>query len=284
MAGKTVLITGANSGIGFATASELAKRGDEIVMVCRDADRAASALGHIHDVANGPSPSVLLADLSSQDEIHTLVAQIRERFDHIDVLVNNAGACFAHRELTIDGVEKTFATNHLAPFLLTTLLLDKLEQSSHGRIVTVTSEIYAHKLDFDNLQGELSYGFMSAYKRSKLANILFTFELARRLEGTNVTANCVSPGAAKTRFGDNMTGLVGLAPRIMKRLPIFKKPAKAARTVIELAAAPELEGVSGHFLFRGKDKPTKKLTHDLDIAAELWDVSECLTAHSYLPD
>jgi NAD(P)-dependent dehydrogenase (short-subunit alcohol dehydrogenase family) len=125
---------------------------------------------------------------------------------------------------------------------------------------------------------------MSAYKRSKLANILFTFELARRLSGTNVTANCVSPGAAKTRFGDNMTGVVGVAPRIMKRLPIFKTPDKAARAIVELASAPELEGVSGRFFLRGKDKPTEKLTHDVDIAAELWDVSECLTAHAYLPD
>ena len=199
MSGKSVLITGANSGIGFVTARELAKMGARVLMVCRDPVRGAQAQAAVATTATGPAPELLLADLSSQAAIHALGHDLHQRLAAIDVLVNNAGGIFAHREVTADGIERTFATNHLGPFLLTNLLLDLVRTGAGGRIVNVASESYSSKLDFDNLQGEKSYRFLSAYFRSKLENIIFTFDLAKRLHDAGVTVNCVSPGPSRTR-------------------------------------------------------------------------------------
>src|SRR5579859_1049749 len=217
MDGKVVLITGANSGVGFATARQLAELGAVVIMVCRDPGRGSAARNAVAQVATGPEPTLLLADLSSQAAVYALSDEVHARFARIDVLLNNAGAIFARRELTADGIEKTFAVNHLAPFLLTNLLLDLVRASPAGRIVTVASESHSGRLDFDNLQGERRYSFLAAYNRSKLGNILFTYELARRLAGTGVTANCLSPGPTMTRFGDEMRGLPALFPLLMKR-------------------------------------------------------------------
>jgi NAD(P)-dependent dehydrogenase (short-subunit alcohol dehydrogenase family) len=184
MHGKIVLVTGANSGVGFAAAAELAAAGAEIAMVCRDRRRGEEAHARIADIARGATPQLLIADLSSQAEIRGLALEIGARFDHIDVLLNNAGGVFARRELTLDGVERTFATNHLAPFLLTNLLLDWVCAAPAGRVVTVATEVYGKNLAFDNLQGEQHYQFFKVYQQSKLANILFAFELARRLRPT----------------------------------------------------------------------------------------------------
>jgi len=170
---KTILITGASSGIGFAAARHLAADGVAVIMVSRDPARGAAARDRVVRVATGPKPVFLAADLSSQQAVRTLAAELHARFTSIDVLVNNAGAGFRRRELTVDHIERTFATNHLAAFLLTELLLDLLVASPAGRVVTTTSEVHSGRLDFDNLQGELRYSFLSAYKRSKLANILF---------------------------------------------------------------------------------------------------------------
>ena len=247
------MITGANSGVGFAAAQQLAGRGAQIVMVCRDRARGEHAQSELAAAATGAPPQLLLADLSAQSEIRSLAEEMASRHPCIDVLVNNAGGVFDHRELSVDGIEKTFATNHLAPFLLTHLLLAQLIAAPAGRVVTVSSEAYSRRLDFANLQGERRYSFLSAYSRSKLANVLFTRELARRLEHSGVTANAVSPGPAKTRFGDNMRGTVGVFPKVMKRMPFFASPARAARTIVYAAASPELEGVSGRFYLRGKE-------------------------------
>jgi NAD(P)-dependent dehydrogenase (short-subunit alcohol dehydrogenase family) len=278
MDGKVVLITGASSGIGFAAARRLAEVGGEVVMICRDPSRGDAARNDVARVATGPAPTLLLADLTSQESIRSLAMGIHSNMGRIDVLVNNAGAVFARRELTIDGIEKTLAVNYLAPFLLTHLLLDLLNEAPAGRVVTVASETHSDKLDFGNLQGEKEYNFLSAYNRSKLADILFTYELARRLEGTAVTANCLSPGPTKTRFGDNLSGLPRLFPILMKRIPfLFVDPAKGARTLTYVASSPQLTGVSGKFFLRGRERLTKPVTYDPKIAAELWSVSERLT-------
>jgi NAD(P)-dependent dehydrogenase (short-subunit alcohol dehydrogenase family) len=285
MDGNVVLITGANSGIGFATARAIAEAGATVVMICRDAARGAAARDEIAKVATGPTPILLLADLSSQAAIRALAAEVRARFPRIDVLINNAGAIFARRELTVDGIEQTFAVNHLAPFLLTNLLLDQVQAAPAGRIVTVSSEIHSGKLDFDNLQGERHYSFFKAYQISKTANILFTYELARRLEGTGITANCLSPGPTRTGFGDNLRGLPRLMPLLMKRIPVlFVSPDQGARMPVYLATSPEVAGVSGRFFFKGRERWTKPITYDAEVAAQLWSLSErlCAGTESYL--
>jgi NAD(P)-dependent dehydrogenase (short-subunit alcohol dehydrogenase family) len=276
MHGRVVLVTGANSGVGFAVSAELAAAGAAIKMVCRDRRRGEQAQALVAQVASGPEPELLIADLSSQAEIRALAQEVRARVDRIDVLLNNAGGVFAKRELSVDGIELTLATNHLAPFLLTNLLLDLVRAAPAARVVTVATEVYGKRLDFANLQGERHYQFFKAYQRSKLANILFAFELARRLEGTGATSNAVSPGPTRTRFGDNMGGVAGLFPKIMKRLPIFGSPEDGARTLVYAAAAPELVGITGRFFFKSREIQTKPVTRDQDVAAHLWSVSEQL--------
>ena len=271
MKGKTVLITGANSGIGFATATALAGMGARILLVCRDARRGADAQAAVADVATEIAPKLLLADLSSLHDVRALADEVRRNFPRIDVLINNAAGMFSERGLTIDGIERTFAVNHLAPFLLTNLLIDLLKASSPARIINVAAESPLGKLDFGNLQGEKRYGFLSAYFRSKLANVIFSKELARRLEGSGVAANSMSPGPTRTRFGDNMTGLPALFPLIMKRM--FPGPEAGARTLIYLASSPEVEGVSGRFYFRQRARQTKPVTLDREVAARLWQIS-----------
>jgi NAD(P)-dependent dehydrogenase (short-subunit alcohol dehydrogenase family) len=278
MTPKTVIITGASSGIGLVAARALAAQGAGLVLVCRSPVRAEVARREVAAMATGPAPMVLIADLASQASIRALAAEIRAKVPRPDVLVNNAGAIFARRELTDDGIERTFAVNHLAPFLLTNLLLDRLKAAPAGRVVTVASEAYPSRLEFDNLQGEKRYHFLLAYMRSKLANILFSHELARRMAGSSVTANSLSPGPSQTRFGDDLTGAASLFPKIMKRIPgLFAPAEKGARDVIRLASAPEMEGVSGRFYLHGKDRRSKPVTYDSTIAARLWWLSEGLT-------
>jgi NAD(P)-dependent dehydrogenase (short-subunit alcohol dehydrogenase family) len=271
MHGKTVLITGANSGIGFVTARELAKMGARILMVCRDTERGAEARAEVAQVATGAAPELLLADMSSQQAIRALAEDIRQHFPKIDVLINNAAGVFAARALTVDGIETTFATNHLGPFLLTNLVIDVVKAGAGGRIINVATEVYPSKLDFANLDGEKSYGFLSAYFRSKLANIIFSLDLARRLKGSGVTVNCMSPGPTRTRFGDNMSGLAGLFPRFAKKL--FPGPETGARTLIYLASSPEVADISGRFFLRERARRTKPVTSDAEVAARLWRVS-----------
>jgi NAD(P)-dependent dehydrogenase (short-subunit alcohol dehydrogenase family) len=271
MRGKTVLITGANSGIGFVTARELARTGARVLMVCRDNERGANARAAAAQAATGAAPELLLADMSSLQAIRALADDVCQRFSTIDVLINNAAAIFAERGLTADGIERTFATNHLGPFLLANLVIDLIRAGTGARIVNVATEVYPSKLDFDNLEGENSYGFLSAYFRSKLANIIFSLELARRLKDSGVSVNCMSPGPTSTRFGDNMSGLAGLFPRLLKKL--FPSAAVGARTLIYLASSPEVEGILGRFFLRQQARPTKPVTSDPEVAARLWRVS-----------
>lgn len=284
MKGKTVLITGGSSGIGFETARQLAAMGDHIIMVCRDPDRGSAARAQIAESAQGATPDLVLADLSSQASIRAAADQIRSQYGRIDVLINNAGAVFAQRELTVDGIERTFAVNHLAPFLLTRLLFDLVVSAGAGRIITVSSEIHSGSIDFENLQGERHYNFLAAYYQSKLENILFTYELARRTASAGVTVNALSPGPTRTRFGDNLRGLPALFPLFMKRIPfLFAAPSRGARTSAYLASSPEVASISGRFFMNEREMRTKPISYDLDAARRLWEISEDMTGGAWKP-
>jgi NAD(P)-dependent dehydrogenase (short-subunit alcohol dehydrogenase family) len=278
MHGKTVLITGASSGIGLATAYALADSGADLVLLCRDARRGAAAHDRIvRTLSSGNVPRLVVADLESQKQIRRAAEDIQSRYGHLDVLVNNAGNVFSKRDLTEDGIERTFALNHLAPFLLTNLLLGLVEAAPQGRIVNVSSEIHAGKLDWDNLQSEKHHQFFKAYQATKTENILFTNELARRVAGTPVTVNAVSPGPSRTGFGKDLTGPWTLFPKIMKAMPMFHSAGKGSRVVVYAAAEPALGTVSGQFFMNSKSRKSKPITHSHEAAARLWRLSEQLT-------
>ncbi len=278
MRDKIVVITGASGGLGLETARQLAEQGAQIILVCRDPVRGATAQREVARAATGKTPILCLADVSSQASVRALAQDLSESNPHIDVLINNAGGIFDRRGLTVDGIEKTLATNYLAPFLLTHLLLPRLEATPAGRIVNVVSALHGVSADvLDNLQGEVKYNFMLAYKVSKFALIAFTYELARRLQGTGVSVNCVEPGPTRTGFGDGLTGLSRLFPLIMKRLPLFRPVAVGARTVVHVASSSLLEGVTGTYFVKCKPAPAKPITRDVQIRAALWDRSVKLT-------
>jgi retinol dehydrogenase-14 len=273
---KIVVITGANAGIGFATALGLAKQGATIVLICRNVERGNIALQAVAEVA-AATPRLFIADLSSQASIRELSANLHERLPRIDVLINNVGAAFAKRELTVDGIEKTFALNHLAPFLLTNLVLDLIRRSSAGRIVNLTAGMPGSPPNYlDNLQGEKSYGQFAAYRSSKIGNKLFTYELARRLEGTGITVNCVHPGPVRTEFTQKAGGFLSVMAKILR--PIMKSPQAGARTPIYLATSPEVAGITGGYFVNCKQKRTSAITYDRAIAAKHWEISERLTS------
>jgi NAD(P)-dependent dehydrogenase (short-subunit alcohol dehydrogenase family) len=277
ISGKTVLITGATSGLGLATAMLLAERGAEVVMVGPDRTRSNFMRTEVAKCAAGNAPILFLADLSSQAEIHRLADRLRGCFSRIDVLINNAAAVFAEREVTPDGLEKTFAVNHLAPFALTHLVLDLLRAAPAGRNLTASSEFHSGELDFSNLKGQRQYNWLGAYKRSKLCNILFTYELSRRLAGSTITANCFSPGPTLTRLGDNLRGLPAAVPWLLKRIPsLLAFSEGAARTPLYLASSPDLDGVSGRFFRQCRETGTKQITYDNSVAIRLWNMSQAL--------
>jgi retinol dehydrogenase 14 len=269
-----VVITGANAGIGFATAIGLAGQGASVVLICRNAERGEIALNAVAEVAATP-PVLFVADLSSQVEIRDLSTRLHAQLPRIDVLINNVGAAFARKEYTAEGIEKTFALNHLAPFLLTNLVLDLIRQSSAGRIVNLTAGIPAPAHFLENLQGERSYGQFDAYRSSKIGNILFTYELARRLIGTGITVNCVHPGPVKTEFMRKAGGFLLNASRILR--PIMKSPETGARGPIYLASSEEVTGITGGYFVGCKQRRSTAMTYDRTIAAKLWEISERLT-------
>jgi len=273
---KVVVITGASSGLGLETAKQLAGQGGEIVMIVRDQARGEHARAQVAEAAAGKSPVLLIADLSEQADIRRVAQEVRDRYDHVDILVNNAGSAFSRREQNADGLELTWATNHLAPFLLTELLLPLLIGAPAGRIVNVVSEIYSRKLDLDNLQGERKYSYFGAYRASKLGNVLFTAELARRIKGSGVTVVSVSPGPAKTNFGGGggPSGVMGLVLGVMKRTPVFKPADQAAEGITWAATAPELADNSGALYMRGRQLSLKGAANDQSLAARVWSISE----------
>jgi retinol dehydrogenase 12 len=271
---KVVVVTGASSGLGLEAAKQLAGQGAEVVMICRNRARGEQARSQVAEVATGRPPVLELADLSVQADIRRVAQEIRERYDVVDILINNAGGAFNGREQSADGVELTWATNHLAPFLLTDLLLPALVAAPAGRVVNVTSEIYSRKLDLGNLQGERKYSYFSAYRISKLGNVLFTAELARRIEGSGVTAVSVSPGPARTNFGGGGPGgLMGVVTGVMKRTPVFKSAARAAEGIVWTAIAPEPAATPGALYMRRKQLTLKGAAQDTTLAGRLWDIS-----------
>jgi NAD(P)-dependent dehydrogenase (short-subunit alcohol dehydrogenase family) len=280
VAGKRVVMTGATNGIGLAAAQKLAELGAELTIVARSQERAALALEQIRQAAgDAPAPEVAIADLSSQAEVRRLAAELLDRYERIDVLVNNAGAVFRTRRLTVDGIEETWALNHLAPFLLTNLLLDRLKQHPPARIITTASDAHRRShVPFDDLAaGASSKGRASArYGETKLANILFTAELARRLEGSGVTANCFHPGLVATGFGRNNGKLMSLAVAAIK--PFARTPEKGAETLVWLADSPEVSGENGgYFVDKRRTRPSAE-AQDMDVARRLWDLSRRQTS------
>jgi len=272
MAGRTVLVTGATSGIGRATATGLAAMGARLAITGRDRERTEGAAREIR-AASGGQVDVFVADLSSQSEVRRLAGEVLQSLSRIDVLVNNVGGYWNTRHVTADGLEHTFALNHLAPFLLTNLLLDRLKQSAPARVVTVSSNAQAMgRIDFDDLQGERSYSGARAYNQSKLANVLFTYELAKRLQASDVTANALHPGVVRTSFGaEDPRGIQRLLVPLIR--PLMKAPVQGAATSIHLASSPDLEQVTGRYFANNKPKRSSKRSYDEAAAARLWQVS-----------
>lgn len=272
---EVVVVTGASSGLGLETAKQLAVQGAEVVMICRNPDRGASARSRVARVATGRPPVLFLADLSVQSDVRRVAGEIKSRYDHVDILVNNAGGAFKRREQSADGIELTWATNHIAPFLLTDLLLPALVAAPAGRVVAVASEIYSKKLDLENLQGERKYSYFGAYRVSKLGNVLFTRELARRIEGSGVSAVAVSPGPARTNFGGGGPGgVMGVVTGIMKHTPIFKRADQAAEGIVWAATTRELNGGNGGLYMRRKQLALKGAAADDSLAGRIWTISE----------
>jgi NAD(P)-dependent dehydrogenase (short-subunit alcohol dehydrogenase family) len=270
---KTILITGATSGIGRVAAESLAQQGAQVVLVGRNPAKTEAAVDEIRRATGNVAVDYLLADLSKQTEVRRLAEEFKRRYARLDVLVNNAGGVFRQRTLTADGREMTFALNHLSYFLLTNLLLDTLVASAPARIVNVASRAHmsARGLNFDDLDSARGYFGFSAYARSKLANILFTYELARRLAGTRVTANAMHPGLISTGFGANNGPLWALLYVFINALG--RSPAQGADTLIYLAASPAVEGVTGQYFYQRKARRSSAASHDAAAARRLWDVS-----------
>jgi retinol dehydrogenase 14 len=279
MAGRTVLVTGGTGGIGRATALGLAGMGAHLAITGRDRGRAEAAAREIRAVAGG-QVEVFVADLSAQAEVRRLAGEVLQCLSRIDVLVNNAGGYWNTRHLTADGLERTFAVNHLAPFLLTSLLLDRLKHSAPARVVTVSSNAHATgQIDFGDLQGERSYSGARAYSQSKLANVLFTYELARRQPAACVTVNALHPGVVRTAFGtEDPSGIQRLFIPVMR--PFMKSPARGAATSVYVASAPDLEQVTGGYFAAGRPRSSAARSYDEAAAARLWQVSAHLTGQA----
>jgi NAD(P)-dependent dehydrogenase (short-subunit alcohol dehydrogenase family) len=277
MQGKICMVTGANSGVGKATVLGLAQMGATVIMVCRDRGRGEAAQNEIKAKSGNGSVDLLLADLSSQQSIQQLADNFKQRYSQLHVLINNAGIVSLKRRETVDGVEMTFAVNQLAPFLLTNLLLDVIKASAPARIINVSSGSHeAGYINMDDLQSTQRYRFMRTYGQSKLAMILWTYELARRLESTGVTVNCLHPGFVATNIGQNN------APSFMR--PVIKSifslggipPEKGAQTSLYLASSPEVDGASGRYFVKSVPRRSHPVTYDEALQKQLWQACEKL--------
>src|ERR1700694_495665 len=273
MAVKVVLVTGGTGGIGKATAIGLASIGARVGITGRDLGRAEQVAAAIRSASGNHAVDAFGADMSSQTEVRRLAVAILDTYPRLDVLVNNVGGFWAHRHLTADGLEQTFAVNHLAAFLLTNLLMDRLKASAPARVVTVSSGAQSMgRIDFDDLEGARNYSGQRAYSQSKLASIMFTFELARRLEGTGVTATAVHPGVVRTNFGaEDQAWFFTVVSGLVR--PFLKTPAQGAQTSIFLASSPDIDGATGKFLANRRPKTANKFANDAQMSARLWQVS-----------
>ncbi len=276
MKDKVCLITGATSGIGKAAALQIAHLGATVVMVGRNQQRTDAAIQEIRQQSGNDRVEPMLADLSSQEEIRQLAENFKSSYQRLDVLVNNAGALMLTRRQSADGIEMTFALNHLNYFLLTHLLLDTLKASGKARIINVSSDSHQDaSLDFEDLQLERNYGGYKAYGRSKLANLLFTYELARRLQGSDVTANAMHPGLVATKFMAN-NGLQGRVYNLFVRM-VGRSATRGARPITFLASSPDVGGVSGKYFVEDGLVESSTASNDKDAALKLWQLSEEFT-------
>ena len=278
MTGKVCLVTGANQGIGKETAVALAWMGATVVMTSRDRAKGEAALADVRSRSGRQDAELMLADFGSFASIRQLAADFKAKHDRLDVLVNNAGAIITVRGQTADGFETTFGVNHLGYFLLTNLLLDTVKASAPSRIVNVASRAHLRsEMDFDDLNSRRGrYSAMRTYARSKLANVLFTYELARRLQGTGVTANCLHPGVVRTGFGKNNSGYAKLLFQTFQVVarPFILSPEKGAATSIYLASSPEVEGVTGKYFVDCRETQSSPASYDEGAQRKLWEVSE----------
>ena len=279
LTGQNIVVTGATGGIGKATAMGLAALGARVGIVGRDRARLTASADELRLGSANDEIDTFEADLSAQAQVRRVAAEVQEQYPRLDVLVNNVGGLWAHRHVSPDGLELTFALNHLAPFLLTSLLVGRMVAAGRGRIVTVTSSAESFgRIDFDDLQSTKSYSGQRAYNQSKLANVLFTYELARRLNGTTVTVNAVHPGVTNTSFG------VADQPRSysmswMAR-PFMRSPERGADSVVWAASSSELDGVTGGYFHDRRPKRSSERSHDEATAKRLWQVSEELVGIS----
>lgn len=272
MNGKICLVTGGTNGIGKATAQALAQMGATVVIVGRNALKTTQLVEEIRAASGNKNVDSLLADLSSQQEVRRLASEFKSKYSQLHVLLNNAGGFFLQRQLSVDGIEMTFALNHLAYFLLTDLLLDTIKASAPARIINVSSDAHTSgKIVFDNLQGERQYS-PAAYGNSKLANILFTMELARRLEGTGVTVNALHPGFVATGFAKNNGRMIAAIVSLFAPL-MARSPAKGAETSIYLASSPSVEDITGKYFYDSHVTPAAPQATDSVVARKLWDLS-----------
>jgi NAD(P)-dependent dehydrogenase (short-subunit alcohol dehydrogenase family) len=279
MTGKICVVTGANSGLGKATALGLARMDAHVVMVCRNMARGQQAQNEIKQCTGNANVDLLLADLSSQQSIRQLASDFTQRYDRLHVLINNAGSVFFRRRLSIDGIEMTFALNHLASFLLTNLLLDILKVSAPARIINVSSIAQATGfIDLDDLQANKKYHMMRAYAQSKLANVLFTYALAQRLEGTGITVNCLHPGLVVTNIWNRpLPGfLQPLGATLMRPFGITAE--EGAQTTLYLASSPEVEGVTGKYFYKCRERPSANISYDVSLQQQLWKKSAEMTS------
>ena len=276
MESKICMVTGATSGIGQVTARELARQGATVIVVGRSRERSEATVNRIKQQTDNPNVEYRLADLSVQKDIHQLAQEFKHKYQRLHVLVNNAGAIFLRRLESADGIEMTFALNHLNYFLLTHLLLDTLKASAPARIINVSSRAHARVsgLNFADLQNKRGYG-MNVYGQSKLMNVLFTYELARRLEGTGIMVNALHPGLVATRFATNNGVLARLARPLLDLFAISVE--EGARTMVYLATSPEVEGMTGKYFYRQQAIPSSPASYDEEAARRLWEVTATMT-------
>ena len=277
--GKICLVTGSTSGIGKVTARELANRGATVVLVSRSRAKGEATQAAIKQATGNQDVELLVADLSVLEDVRRLATEFQQTHSHLHLLVNNAGGAYPRRTLTSDGFEATLAVNYLAPFLLTELLLDILKASAPARIVNVSSATHANvSIEFDNLQGEKKYANLRNYSQAKLALLLWTYELARRLEGTGVSVNALHPGVTASNFADGMNGPAAWMMKLGK--PFLLTVEQGAQTTLYLATSSQVEGVTGKYFVKSQEKQSSSRSYDQTVGLRLWEVTEQLVARS----
>ena len=272
MNGKVCLVTGATDGIGKVSARVLAEKGAKVIIVGRNPEKSATVLAELKSSSGNENIDLLMADLAVMQEVRDLAEQVISHYDRLDVLLNNAGGYFAKHELTSDGLERTFALNHMSYFLLTNKLMELLKSSAPARIVNVSSGAhYGVDMDFENLNGEQEYKAWKAYQKSKLANVLFTYELLKKVPA-DITVNCLHPGFVATNFGHNIGGFFGPVLKIAQRISAID-PEEGAKTSIFLCSAPEVKGVSGKYFYKCQPKTSSRESRNMDTGKRLWQIS-----------